>query len=73
MDSHILKKIKEAINTEEFVVPIYIKHLQSAVFWSGFQKEKQKIIIKNLKILSEDSKFHTKALEKIKSIYLKKT
>lgn len=68
MKGDLVKKIDEAINTEEFVVPIYSNHLQSAVFWSGFDKKKQKIIIGYLKTLTDDSEIHAKTLKMIKKI-----
>jgi rubrerythrin len=36
---NLLKKLKEALVAEEQSIPIYTKHLDSAIFWTGWDKE----------------------------------
>jgi len=66
----LLKVLNEAVMTEERVVPIYDKHLRSAIFWTGIDKDKAQIVRRCLEIMIDDSKTHfeiTKSLlERIK-------
>jgi hypothetical protein len=34
----LLKELKEALVTEERSVPVYMKHLDSAIFWTGWEE-----------------------------------
>lgn len=66
----LLKVLNEAVMTEERIVPIYDKHLRSAIFWTGIDEDKAQTVRNCLKIMIDDSKKHfeiTKSLlEKIK-------
>ena len=35
----LLKELKEALVLEEQSIPIYMKHLSSAVFWTGWDEQ----------------------------------
>jgi len=34
----LLKELKEALAAEEQSIPVYIKHLDSAIFWTGWEE-----------------------------------
>ncbi len=67
----VLQKIKEAIIKEELAMPLYVSHIEQTLFWSGLPNEKQKKIIRYLKILESESKYHIKMLKKLEKNYLK--
>ena len=66
----LLKILNEAVMTEERVIPIYDKHLRSAIFWTGIDEDKAQTVRDCLKTMINDSKKHfeiTKSLlERIK-------
>ncbi len=66
----LLKVLNEAVMTEERIVPIYDKHLRSAIFWTGIDNDKAETVRRCLQIMIDDSKKHfeiTKSLlERIK-------
>ncbi|MDD4183706.1 MAG: hypothetical protein PHT53_07830 [Candidatus Omnitrophica bacterium] len=33
----LLKELKEALAAEENSIPVYMKHLDSAIFWTGWE------------------------------------
>ncbi|MGM0442210.1 MAG: hypothetical protein ACQEQC_07310 [Elusimicrobiota bacterium] len=66
MKKDILKKIDEAIITEEKAVPIYAKHLESTLFWSDMPEEYRERIKKLFEKLKEESLGHKGKLEYIK-------
>ena len=70
--NNLLKKIDEAISTEDMAMPIYVKHLKSGIFWSGLNKEKKDLIKKNLEILEIETLQHAKMLQEIKSLIINK-
>ena len=58
----VLKMLREALDSEEKVVPIYNKHLESALFWTGLPApaaEKAKTILNRL---IDDSLGHKEAV-----------
>lgn len=68
----IIKKIDEAILTEEKAIPIYMKHIESTMYWSEL-KEKDRINIRNVFVqLKEDSLKHIEFLNRIKEILEKR-
>jgi len=66
----LLKVLNEAVMTEERIVPIYDKHLRSAIFWTGIDEDKSQTVRNYLQTMIDDSKKHfeiTKSLlERIK-------
>jgi len=66
----LVEVLVHANMTEERVIPIYDKHLRSAVFWTGIDKDKAETVRRFLEIMINDSKRHfeiTKSLlERIK-------
>ena len=47
----LLKELKDALVAEEQSIPIYMKHLDSAVFWTGWDLEtvaKAKVLFSTL-------------------------
>jgi len=58
----LLKMLKEAYDTEEMSIPIYMRHLKSAVFWTGIDKEKTDKIRKILGELASGSEGHKKVV-----------
>ncbi len=64
----ILAKIDIAILREEDAVPIYAKHLSSAIHWAGLDDDSVTRIKDYLKILRDESMGHAKALRKVKEM-----
>jgi rubrerythrin len=54
----LLASLKESLNTEERAIPIYTRHLNSTLFFSGFSKELQKKIKDTLLTLKSESQRH---------------
>jgi rubrerythrin len=65
MDQKLLEILTQAQNLEEKIIPIYMKHLESAIFWTGLEKDKVSQAKKMLKRLEEDSKRHKVVVEKL--------
>ncbi len=63
----VLKKIEEAVITEENAVMLYARHLKAILEWSGLGKEKQKEIRRSLDILISESKMHEKAFKSLRN------
>ena len=64
-NNETLRILKEARNTEEGVIPIYMKHLESAIFWTGIPKDnvsKAKTILRHL---ADESAAHKVVVEKL--------
>ncbi len=61
----LLSMIKEALISEEEAIPVYMKHLESAVFWTGISKDKADKIREGLELLSRETKMHKRMLEMI--------
>lgn len=64
----ILKKIDEAILTEEKAMPIYTKHIGNTLFWSGLSKETQNKIKDTFLKLKQESSKHINQLEAAKKL-----
>jgi len=58
----ILEKAKIA---EEKAIPIYTKHMGTAIFWTGIDKEKVAKIKESLALLSRESKGHMELNESL--------
>lgn len=61
--AELLKFLKEAEVLEEKSIPVYTKHLESAIFFSGFSKEEQDELKKVLLILKKESEGHKEIYE----------
>ncbi|MCF7873338.1 MAG: hypothetical protein K9L84_04375 [Candidatus Omnitrophica bacterium] len=61
----IIKHLKEALIAEEKSIPIYTKHLDSAVFWTGLGKEKAEEIREILSELARGSMIHKQIIENL--------
>ena len=61
----MIELLKHALMAEEKAVPIYNKHLKSAVFWAGLPEEKSAKIKKVLEFLTKESTFHKMIVDKI--------
>ena len=64
--SALRSEIDGFILAEEEALPIYSKHLSSALFWSGLADEEQKKIRASLEILAKETKEHIKILKSVK-------
>ncbi|MFC1479937.1 hypothetical protein ACFL5Y_00620 [Candidatus Omnitrophota bacterium] len=59
----LLTILENARLAEEKSIPIYTKHLKSAVFWTGVKQEDVEKIRETLRILAEESEKHKKIVE----------
>ncbi|NTU69391.1 hypothetical protein HGB13_00985 [bacterium] len=64
----IIAMLNEAVMTEEDAIPIYGKHLETAIFWSGIDPKKEELIRKYMDILINDTRRHVIMFSKIKNI-----
>ena len=55
--------LKNARYAEEKAIPIYTKHLRSAIFWTGMDEETVEKMRENLRILAEESEKHKKMVK----------
>ena len=62
------EEIDNAIEKEEYAVPVYNKHLKTAMFWSGLDEEKRKRVDEILKIITNDTLEHIQLFKKIKKL-----
>ena len=56
----LLKLLKEAYNAEEMSIPVYMRHLKTAVFWTGVPREEAEKTRKLLNDLAIGSNSHKK-------------
>lgn len=61
----LLRTLKDAYYTEEEGVLIYTKHLNSAIFWTGLDKDKVRRIKEILESLAKGSIAHKPVVEKM--------
>jgi rubrerythrin len=61
----MIELLKHALMAEEKAVPIYNKHLKSAVFWAGLSEDKSAKIKKVLELLAKESTSHKMQVDKI--------
>ncbi|MCF7878675.1 MAG: hypothetical protein K9L95_04305 [Candidatus Omnitrophica bacterium] len=61
----IIKRLKEALIAEEKSIPIYTKHLDSAVFWTGLGEERVDKIKAILSELARGSMVHKEIIENL--------
>jgi len=68
LKDEIIEKINQAILTEEEGIPIYSKHIESTLFWSGLNDEFKQKIQDTLNIIKRESRNHKILLTHIKKI-----
>ena len=68
MKDEIIEKINQAILTEDEGIPIYSKHIESTLFWSGLNDEFKQKIQDTLNIIKRESQNHKILLTHIKKI-----
>ena len=61
----IIRLLKEALLSEEKAIPIYNRHLESSVFWTGIDDDGASKARDVLRVLSRDSLRHKMTVEKI--------
>ncbi len=59
----LLRILKDAMISEEKAIPILTRHLRSAVFWTGMDKEKTEKVKSVLRQLAEESEGHKRVME----------
>ncbi len=64
--NELLAMLKDALALEEGAMPIYSRHLKTALFWSGLAPEVREQLRIQLGILEKESGRHTKALLEMK-------
>jgi rubrerythrin len=62
-DDKALEILKGARNAEEKSIPIYTKHLESALFWTGISEDRALKAREILKRLAAESAAHKIAVE----------
>ncbi len=62
---NLLIKLKEALVAEEQSIPIYTKHLDSAVFWAGWDDQVAKKAKDTFRSLAHESEKHRALIEKL--------
>ena len=61
----VMELLREARNAEEGIIPIYMKHLESALFWTGVPQDNVSKAKTILKRLAAESSAHKIAVEKL--------
>ena len=62
----LLKMIDEAIDLEDKSVPVYMKHLNTALFWSGLSKWERDQLTISLNMLAKESSRHSAKLSALR-------
>ena len=58
----LLTILKQALLEEERAIPVYLKHLRTAVYWTGIDKGDVEKIRDAMNILHKDSERHKETL-----------
>jgi len=61
----LLKMLEEASQLEDRSIPIYSRHLKTALFWSGLDASTREQLRIQLGILEKESQRHTKVLKEM--------
>lgn len=61
----LIEALKDALIAEEKSIPIYTKHLDSAVFWTGLEQEKADKVKTILSELARGSMVHKQIIENL--------
>ncbi len=62
----LLKMIDDAIDLEEKSIPVYMKHINTALFWSGLPEWERKQLGIYLNMLAKESGKHSVKLNSLK-------
>jgi len=62
----LLGMLNSAIELEEWAIPIYSRHLKTALFWSGLDAVEREGMRIQLSVLSQEAHRHTKVLSRMK-------
>ena len=62
---NLIKLLKQALLAEEKAIPIYNRHLESAVFWAGLPEDSVAKIKSVLELLAKESASHKMIVDKI--------
>ncbi|MFA5157242.1 MAG: hypothetical protein WC532_07690 [Candidatus Omnitrophota bacterium] len=61
----LLQRLEDALNAEEKSIPIYMKHLDSAIFWAGLDQDAADAAKKTFIFLAGESTRHKGIVEKL--------
>lgn len=59
----LLKMLKDAVTLEDKAIPIYNRHLRTAMFWSGLPAAEREHLRIQLDILIKESERHSRLLD----------
>jgi len=62
----LLKILEDSIALDDKAIPIYNRHLKTALFWSGLPAAAREQLRIQLGILEKESERHTKVLREMK-------
>jgi|GEM_PF-454796 len=62
----LLKMVDEAIDLEDKSIPVYMKHLNTALFWSGLPEWERKQLNIYLNVLAKESGKHSVKLNALR-------
>jgi rubrerythrin len=57
--------LKHALDAEEKAVPVYNRHLESAIFWTGLPEDKADSLKAILRLLADESIEHKVMVDKM--------
>jgi len=61
----LIRILKYSLDREEKSIPIYTKHLESAIFWTGIDEAKAKGLKELLRYLAQESQKHMNIIDKL--------
>ena len=64
---HLLKMLDDAIALEDRAIPVYSRHLKTALFWSGLPPEEREHLRIQLNVLEKESLKHIEALGRLRA------
>jgi hypothetical protein len=64
--NELVRKIVQAVITEEDAIQLYSRHLKVVLPWSGLKKKQRLEVEKSLTILAADSQKHREILTAVK-------
>lgn len=56
----LLQFLRKAMDAEEKAIPIYMKHLETTVFWAGMEKDATEFTKKEFMRFAKESSVHKK-------------
>lgn len=60
-----IKAIEELMAREEQIIPVYMRHLESAIFWAGISEDSQIRAKTIMQVLIKESEQHKDMLERL--------